>query len=83
MSRARRGTGERTAKPPLTAKRPGYREGTALYPCRFPAAGREAGKERSEATSLSLSEEMPLVGAASGENIRAGNLPTGSRCGHR
>ncbi|MGC0803055.1 hypothetical protein WKH50_24395, partial [Pantoea agglomerans] len=35
----------RTAKLPLTAKRPGYSEGTALYPCRFPAAGREAAKE--------------------------------------
>jgi len=33
------------AKLPLQAKRPGYREGTALYPCRFPAAGREAAKE--------------------------------------
>jgi len=28
----------------LQAKRPGYSEGTALYPCRFPAAGREAAK---------------------------------------
>ncbi|MDQ1211117.1 hypothetical protein QE436_000431 [Pantoea anthophila] len=35
----------RTAKLPLQAKRPGYREGTAPYPCRFPAAGREAAKE--------------------------------------
>ncbi|TPV48912.1 hypothetical protein FJW01_01065 [Pantoea deleyi] len=40
-------------------------------------------KRRSEATSLSLTDEMPPVGAASDENIRAGNLPTGSRCGHR
>jgi hypothetical protein len=29
----------------LQAKRPGYREGTALYPCRFLAAGREPAKE--------------------------------------
>ncbi|OWS75208.1 hypothetical protein CBW22_13105 [Pantoea sp. VS1] len=29
----------------LQAKRPGYREGTALCICRFPARGREAAKE--------------------------------------
>ncbi|MGC0955351.1 hypothetical protein WKH24_20750 [Pantoea agglomerans] len=32
---------------------------------------------------LSLTEEMPPVEAVSGENIRAGNLTTGSRYGHR
>jgi len=46
----------RTAKLPLNAKRPGYREGTALYPCRFPAAGREAAKgtERSDILIVNL-----------------------------
>ncbi|WRH15863.1 hypothetical protein GC087_25145 (plasmid) [Pantoea sp. JZ2] len=71
------------AKLPLQAKRPGYSEGTALCIGRFPAGGRKPAKKRSEATSLFLTEEMPPVGAASGGNVRAGNLPTGSRCGHR
>jgi len=51
MSRARRGTGEHDERQrPLTAKRPGYREGTALCIGRFPAGEREAAKkaERSD-----------------------------------
>jgi len=45
MSRARRGTGEQDGEASLECERPGYREGTAHYPCRFQAAGREAAKE--------------------------------------
>lgn len=65
----------RTAKLPLTAKRPGYSEGTALYPCHFRPQDGKRQKRRSDATSLFLTGGMQPVGAASGKNIRAVNLP--------
>ncbi|TKK16221.1 hypothetical protein PagCFBP13516_18780 [Pantoea agglomerans] len=40
-------------------------------------------KKRSDATSLSLTGGMPPVWAASGKNIRADNLATRRRYGHK
>ncbi|ADO08172.1 hypothetical protein Pvag_pPag20182 (plasmid) [Pantoea vagans C9-1] len=54
-----------------------------IIPASFRPQDGERQKKLSEATSLSLIEEMPPVGTASGEKVRVGNLPTGSRYGHR
>ncbi|RRW69223.1 hypothetical protein EGJ48_18050 [Pantoea dispersa] len=76
MSRARRGTGEQSERQrPLTEKRPGYRKGTALCLCRFPASGREAAKKAERHThgflpgmtpevKRSPAREMPASGTA-------------------
>lgn len=54
MSRERRGTGEQDERQrPLPAKRPGYREGTALPARRHPASDRVPVLWRSAATSFS------------------------------